>query len=177
MLLLAKPKNLKFPHKHTIPPPLTFYIKTLVMSLLKHFQMAFFLLIILLWGSLVYAQEYTLTVQVSNIKEKKGTIILSVFNNINDFLKEGKEYCKQVIQVKDSFLQYTFMKVPKGHYAVALFHDVNGDMKCNKNLLGLPKEGFGFSRNYVPILRPPNFKEVEVEVNQNQKVWIKLIHF
>lgn len=139
--------------------------------------MAFFLLIILLWGSLVYAQEYTLTVQVSNIKEKKGTIILSIFNNINDFLKEGKEYCKQVIQVKDSFLQYTFMKVPKGHYAVALFHDVNGDMKCNKNLLGLPKEGFGFSRNYVPILRPPNFKEVEVEVNQNQKVWIKLIHF
>ena len=147
------------------------------MRLLKHFNMAFFLLIILLWGSLVYAQEYTLTVQVSNIKEKKGTIILSVFNNINDFLKEGKEYCKQVIQVKDSFLQYTFMKVPKGHYAVALFHDVNGDGKCNKNILGLPKEGFGFSGNYVPILRPPNFKEVEVEVNQNQKLWIKLIHF
>lgn len=139
--------------------------------------MAFFLLIILLWGSLVYAQEYTLTVQVSNIKEKKGTIILSVFNNINDFLKEGKEYYKQVFQVKDSFLQYTFMKVPKGHYAVALFHDVNGDGKCNKNILGLPKEGFGFSRNYRPILRPPNFKEVEVEVNQDQKVWIKLIQF
>ncbi|HPS72045.1 MAG TPA: DUF2141 domain-containing protein, partial [Bacteroidales bacterium] len=156
---------------------LSFYSKTLVMSFLKHFKMAFFLLFILMWGSLVYAQEYTLTVQVSNIKEKKGNIILSLFDNINDFLKEGKEYCKQVIQVKDSFLQYTFMKVPKGHYAVALYHDVNGDGKCNKNILGLPKEGFGFSRNYVPILRSPAFKEVQFEVNQDQNIRIKLIHF
>ena len=74
------------------------------MSLLKQFKIGIILFFVLLWGSFVYAQEYTLTVHVSNIKENKGTIILSIFNNINDFLKEGKEYCKQVIQENVVFL-------------------------------------------------------------------------
>lgn len=124
-----------------------------------------------------YGQEYTLTLHVSNIKEKKGTIIVSVFDNINDFLKEGREFYKQVVQVKDSFILFTFRKIPKGRYAIALFHDLNGDSKCNKNLIGLPKEGFGFSNNYIPIYRPPKFDEVQFEIKENHKEEIKLLHF
>lgn len=125
----------------------------------------------------ISGQEYALTVQVSNIKEKKGKMIVSIFNNLNDYLKEGKEYCKKIIVVKDSIINYTFKKLPKGVYAVALYHDVNEDGKCNKSLIGIPKEGFGFSKNKKPFIGAPSFDDVKIDLSQDRSIIINLIHY
>lgn len=142
---------------------------------IKRIGLIFGLAFILL--SSISAQEYALTVHVSNIKEKKGKMIISVFNNLNDYLKEGKEYCKQIILVKDTFLRFTFHKLPKGKYAIALFHDLNEDGKCNKNLIGVPKEGFGFSTNKKPFLVAPSFDDVKIDIINDKSIIINLIHY
>lgn len=147
------------------------------MMLLKIKNVALFFLLSFLALNTISAQEYTLTVQVSNIKEKKGKMIISIFNNLDDYLKEGKEYCKKIILVKDSLIRYTFKKIPKGEYAVALFHDINEDGKCNKSLIGIPQEGFGFSKNKKPFLRAPSFEEVKIDLNQDKSIIINLIHY
>jgi uncharacterized protein (DUF2141 family) len=53
--------------------------------------------------------------------------------------------------------------VPPGDYAVSLIHDENGDGQLNK-FLGIPREGFGFSRNPRLRMGPPGFEECRFAV-------------
>ncbi len=61
-------------------------------------------------------------------------------------------------------LFFTFENLQPGSYAVAILHDANSDDKVNRNFIGIPLEGFGFSRN--PIIRtgPPKFNDAVVLV-------------
>ena len=51
-----------------------------------------------------------------------------------------------------------------GDYAVAAIHDENSNAKLDKNLLGIPKEGFGFANNPHVGWGPPPFKAAVVHV-------------
>ena len=60
-----------------------------------------------------------------------------------------------------------FEDVPAGTYAVAVAHDLNGNRKTDTNLLGLPKEAWGVSRNARPAMRAPRFDEAAFSVAEN----------
>ena len=49
-----------------------------------------------------------------------------------------------------------FAGLPYGHYAVAVIHDENGNAKLD-TFAGIPREGFGFSRNPSVGFGPPRF--------------------
>ena len=51
-----------------------------------------------------------------------------------------------------------FTAVPSGSYALAILHDENGNGKLDTALMGIPKEGFGFSRNPKVAFGPPRFR-------------------
>ena len=46
-----------------------------------------------------------------------------------------------------------------------------------KSILGVPREGFGFSRNYRPKTRAPKFNEVKFAVEGDTTIEIKMIYF
>ena len=50
----------------------------------------------------------------------------------------------------------TFDGLALGSYAVAIIHDENGNKKLD-TLMGIPREGFGFSRNPAIGFGPPKF--------------------
>lgn len=58
----------------------------------------------------------------------------------------------------------TFQNLQPGSYAVAILHDANSDSEVNRNLLGIPQEGFGFSRNPVIRAGAPNFSDTVIFV-------------
>jgi uncharacterized protein (DUF2141 family) len=46
--------------------------------------------------------------------------------------------------------------LPPGDYAVAAIHDENSNAKLDRNMIGIPKEGFGFANNpHVGFSAPP----------------------
>ena len=49
-----------------------------------------------------------------------------------------------------------FAGLPSGDYALALIHDENGNNRLD-TMMGIPREGFGFSRNPVIRFGPPKF--------------------
>ena len=49
-----------------------------------------------------------------------------------------------------------FDGLPRGGYAVAVIHDENGNAKLD-TFAGIPREGFGFSRNPAIGFGPPRF--------------------
>jgi uncharacterized protein (DUF2141 family) len=54
-------------------------------------------------------------------------------------------------------------KIRPGRYAVIVFHDENHNHKLDTTL-GIPREGFGFSRNPKVRFGPPLFKQVDIEL-------------
>jgi uncharacterized protein (DUF2141 family) len=60
-----------------------------------------------------------------------------------------------------------------GSYAVSVFHDANANGKLD-TFAGIPKEGYGFSRN--PPFRPraPKFTEAQLDIADNSTTVINL---
>lgn len=134
-------------------------------------------IVLLSFSHIGKSQENSINITVKNIKEPKGNLLVSLYYNVTDFLKEGKEFRKQKVKVTDTIVHCSFKHLPKGSYGVAIYQDVNDDGKCNKNFLGIPKEGFGFSKNHRPILLPPSFNDVKLELDKDQSIIINLIYF
>lgn len=47
--------------------------------------------------------------------------------------------------------------VAPGRYAVQVYHDANNNGKLDRNWIGLPREGVGFSNDAMPRLTYPRF--------------------
>jgi uncharacterized protein (DUF2141 family) len=56
-------------------------------------------------------------------------------------------------------------ELPPGSYAIAVVHDANGNGDMDFDLLGLPKERYGFSNGVRPRLGPPSFDAAAVKVS------------
>lgn len=54
--------------------------------------------------------------------------------------------------------------VPPGRYALQAHHDRDDDGAIGRNLLGMPTEGVGFSRDPSLLLGPPSFDSVALDV-------------
>ena len=61
-------------------------------------------------------------------------------------------------------LRVVFADVAPGAYAVAAFHDADGDGNLATNFLGMPTEGFGFSNGAVGFMGPPSFEAATITV-------------
>ena len=56
-----------------------------------------------------------------------------------------------------------FRHVVPGTYAVSLFHDENANGRLDKTM-GIPSEGYGFSRDAAIRFGPPKFDAAKVTV-------------
>ncbi len=105
-------------------------------------------------------QRGDIDVTVTGISNQKGEIMVALFDSPEGFpqnpgkaIKLGKSPAQKgdiVVHLKD---------VPPGKYAIALFHDTNGDAILNTNFLGIPKEGYGVSNNIKNKLSAPKFQQ------------------
>lgn len=134
--------------------------------------------IILLLGlvSTIYpTSNLQLTIKISNIEKIQGEIKVGVFNTDTHFLKEGKVFKGYSVKVDKNTASFTISDLPKGEYAVSIYHDVNSDDKMNTNMIGIPKEPYGFSNNVKPIMSAPKFRECKFNFDENTTLNIKLI--
>ena len=121
------------------------------------------------------AQSDNITLEILNIKDITGEMVVSVYNTDRNWLIEGKEYWKKSFEVTSSAMEVKIENLPSDNYAIALFHDVNSDAEFNTNKLGIPAEPYGFSNNVRPILKAPPFGKAILS-NTVDRVSINLIH-
>ncbi|MCC5660425.1 DUF2141 domain-containing protein [Nostoc sp. XA010] len=101
-----------------------------------------------------------LTVEIDGLKNKQGQVCASVFASSEGFPSDrDRGLQKQCTKISGTPLPITFANLKAGSYAVAVFHDQNNDGTLNSNVLGIPSEGFGFSRNPEIRTRAPKFSE------------------
>jgi uncharacterized protein (DUF2141 family) len=115
-------------------------------------------------GNLVFSStadaqlQGNLVVEVDGLRNKQGQLCVSVFSNSRGFPnKRDRAVKRQCLKITETPIKVNFQNLKAGSYAVAVYHDKNGDLNLNRNDLGMPTEGFGFSRNPDVKTSAPKF--------------------
>lgn len=136
-----------------------------------------FTLIILITAFTLSATTQNIAVLVSGIEKQTGNIIVSVFDDAKSFPAKGRELALITVPADAETVKIPINDIKPGEYAFAVLHDVNANGKCDSNMIGMPKEPFGFSNNVKPKLKVPSFDQVKVNVTDGMIIKIKLIKF
>ena len=106
-----------------------------------------------------------LIITVDGLKRHQGQICFSVFVRSKGF-PSNKDSSLQAgcVKVTEASVKLNFKDLEAGNYAVAVFHDTNNDGALNRNLIGIPTEGFGFTNNPTIRTGPPKFNDSAVLV-------------
>lgn len=116
-----------------------------------------------------------LTVEIKGLKNQKGSLRLSLFSNEQGFPnRSDRAIAFRCVEAKEAPVSVTFDQLAPGRYAVAVIHDANNDGKLNTGILGIPKEGFGFSRNPRIGIGAPSFQDTAISVTGESTIQIKL---
>jgi len=117
----------------------------------------------------------TLTVQISNIEDLKGTLYVGIFKNGGDFPDDDYRV-EGMLQKVSAETESVTINLPEGTYAVSVFHDVNENGELDTNFLGIPTEPYCFSQNYRPKLSAPDFKDCAFQMGvSDQRMTLELI--
>lgn len=110
--------------------------------------------------SVVAFSQGAVVAEISNIRSDKGVCRACLFNNPATFKGQpGQPFRCVAVPVKGQTARAIFTNVPAGTYAMLVFHDANSNLKMDRNFLGLPKEGYGASKNKLPFTSAPSYEE------------------
>lgn len=102
-----------------------------------------------------------LSVTVKGVANTNGHIIVSLCDK-QTFLKRCALSLSE--EARNGTVTARFDDVPAGRYAISVLHDENDNKKMDRNLIGIPKEGYGFSRDAKVIAGPPSFEDAAFDV-------------
>lgn len=109
------------------------------------------------------AEANMLAVEVTDIRSDKGAIMASLLKaNLEKGIAEQVKGVREA--ARPGRLTLTFDGLEPGEYAVMLYHDENGNGEMDRNLFGLPQEGYGFSNAAKGSFGPPKFRDMKVVV-------------
>lgn len=114
-----------------------------------------------------WSQACTLRIHVDGLRNSNGVIGSIIFKSPDGWPEDKNKAFRhgptpiapnqrQAVVVWDS--------LPPGDYGVAVIHDENRNAKLDRNLIGIPKEGFGFANNPRVGLSAPPFQAAIVRV-------------
>ena len=95
-----------------------------------------------------------------------GTIHIALFTASDDFPDSSTRTEGLILKIEQQSATGTFKDLPENDYAIAVFHDENGNNKLDKNFFGVPKEPYGFSGNSKSLM-PPSFDEASTALTTN----------
>ena len=111
--------------------------------------------------------QYKLVIEISEIRNNKGNIMLQLFDEKEQILSQERS------TVKDNKCLFSFTSLNPGKYAVRYYHDENMNGKMETNLVGKPAEGYGFSNNVIGKFGPPPFEKWLFEIDDDKKIVLK----
>jgi uncharacterized protein (DUF2141 family) len=111
------------------------------------------------------ASETWINVVVSGVRSSSGNVAVTLYaDNARRFLaKGGSMYIGRGRAVAGTTRICLHLPQP-GTYALAIYHDENGNEKFDRTGIGFPAEGYGFSNNPSTLVGLPTFRSVRLAV-------------
>jgi uncharacterized protein (DUF2141 family) len=141
---------------------------------MKSFSRIGLLSLLLSVGVSLLAQS--LNVHVKGIRSTTGQLCVAVFANETEFKSEKPiwemKYPKDTIKKGEFRLN---IQLKAGKYGLSVLDDENGNGRMNYNMLGIPKEGFGFSNYFHRGIKVPSFNQFSFFLEKDEIPDIRVV--
>ncbi|OHC75661.1 MAG: hypothetical protein A3G18_00450 [Rhodospirillales bacterium RIFCSPLOWO2_12_FULL_58_28] len=112
------------------------------------------------------ANAADLWIDVSEMRSGRGDVHVAVYADPKTFPSSKGMIADVIVPAREKGTEAVFTGLAPGTYALAAYHDENGDHEFNQIFWGLPIEGFGFSNGAKVFFGPPDFEEAAVNVGE-----------
>lgn len=112
----------------------------------------------------------TITLHVSGFTSDEGSLLVSLANSSETHPRGAEPFLRAERLVEGGTVEVVFSDIPYWEYSIKLFHDVNGNKELDANLLGIPKEPYGYSKNARPRFAAPIWKETKFNLDSENVV-------
>lgn len=126
------------------------------------------ILMVFILGINATINAQSIKVKVQNITQRQGVIHVGLCNSSEDFT-EGKDTFKELTTKvgPTGEIEVVFNSIPKGKYAIRLYQDTDNSGDLTTNIIGIPKEPFGFSNNPRTQFGPPTFSDASFDLKSD----------
>ncbi len=128
------------------------------------------ILALLLINPAISFAQFTLTVEITGLRNNTGNILYELFDSKHKSLKVGNE------DITNKKCVVVFENLKPGKYGFNYIHDENKNKKLDTKMLFIPKEGFGYSKNVDAKFGPPVFDKWTFELKENLKLDCKITY-
>ena len=118
--------------------------------------------------SFVSSNKASIKVNITNIENSKGQVIVALYTNEADFPK--KPFLSKTNKIIDGKSVVIFDNIKKGKYAIAIIHDENSNGKLDFNILGIPSENTAASNNAKGLFGPPSWEDAVFTVENGNVI-------
>lgn len=97
-------------------------------------------------------------VEVRGFRSDGGKALVALFATRKGFPDKAAQALRRAeVTIRKGTARAVFERLPPGTYAVSVLHDEDGNRAMKTGLFGIPKEGYGFSRDARGTFGPPGF--------------------
>ena len=116
-----------------------------------------------------------LTVTVLGLKSEDSEVVLALFGSAEDFKTRTNAVAAGTIPPNNGTAVWQIENLQPGTYALAVYHDLNGNGELDRTTIGPPDEPYGFSNDARGTFGPPKFDKAAIEIGPaNRAIEIKL---
>ncbi|HAI43330.1 MAG TPA: hypothetical protein DCM40_37140 [Maribacter sp.] len=118
--------------------------------------------------------QHNISLNIDGVTSEEGNICFAVYTDESSFLKFDKVYKSGSEKAVKGKTVFDIENLPDGEYAIAIFHDANGNNNLDTNMLGIPKEQIAFSKGKMKMFGPPKYTESAFILDSNMQMNISL---
>lgn len=100
----------------------------------------------------------TVTIEIEGLRSDRGAVRGALFASRDGWTEEGHQIATCTARARSSVVRCVIEDVAPGDYAFAFLHDEDDDGQLDRDWIGIPQEGFGFSNDARPGLGAPSFE-------------------
>ncbi|MFN4080343.1 MAG: DUF2141 domain-containing protein [Saprospiraceae bacterium] len=105
---------------------------------------------------------------MTGIAERTGDIRVAIYDSRGSYMNEARMFRYFVLALdtrKDRVIELSLSDLPDGEYAFMCYQDKNRNGRLDRNVMGVPTEPYGFSRQARPKFRAPTWDEAKVQLS------------
>ncbi len=113
-----------------------------------------------------------LTVVIDKLRSTSGMVHLALWNSAMGFTRPEHALIRSEQPAAVGQVRFDLGQLAPGRYALASFHDENGNGEFDQTWIGWPDEGLGFSNGAWISLGRPNFEDAAFELRPASQVLV-----
>lgn len=111
------------------------------------------------------SDTFTLTLNFEVTKHDKGQILFALYDSEQNHMEETFKTAEA--KVENGKAKISIKNLKSGYYSFSYFHDLDSNGELDTNLVGIPKEPYGFSNGEKGKFGPPDFEDCKIKIDSD----------